>query len=150
MSTHKMTLTWTIEDRQNSYLVSSDTEVLVGRRLECDIILPDPSVSREHAKIYFANGRFHICNLSQVNPVRVQSSSDDAEPQSLAPDQHVPIDEGAQLCVGPVQLKVVSIEITKTPQRKKCAHCGQLVEANAKNCPWCGRALPMGQNIYVE
>ncbi len=45
--------------------------ILIGRTLEADIRLNDPSVSRRHCAISKQNGVFYLQNLSNTNPVRI-------------------------------------------------------------------------------
>lgn len=151
MSTHKMTLIWTIDDRQNSYIVNSGRDVLVGRRLEADIVLPDPSVSREHARIYFDDGHFHLRNLSRVNPVHVKSSSHDENPRTLAPEETILIEADMLLCIGPVQLTVKAIELVERKAlTNRCSACGHLAPTHASVCPSCGKPMASGRGHYVD
>jgi serine/threonine protein kinase len=43
------------------------TTSIIGRDPACDIVLDDPSVSREHAKMRVMEGRFHIYDLATSN-----------------------------------------------------------------------------------
>src|SRR5215475_9048411 len=54
--------------------------VIIGRDPSCDIVVFDPKVSRQHARISGSNGTWSIENLSQknamlVNQANVQRSS---------------------------------------------------------------------------
>jgi len=44
-----------------------DKEYTIGRHPDCTIVLEEPRVSRQHAKIYFHEGFFHIQDLSSTN-----------------------------------------------------------------------------------
>lgn len=46
-------------------------ETAIGRALTCDIMLMDPTVSREHARLVFDEYGWHIINLTSNNVVRV-------------------------------------------------------------------------------
>jgi pSer/pThr/pTyr-binding forkhead associated (FHA) protein len=50
-----------------SLLLSSDRPVVVGRTQSAGLIVPDPLVSREHARIHYERGHFVVENLSRTN-----------------------------------------------------------------------------------
>src|SRR2546423_97627 len=45
--------------------------VLVGRRDDAEIALDHPSVSRNHARIYEAGGRWHVVDDGSTNGIKV-------------------------------------------------------------------------------
>ncbi len=42
-------------------------EYYVGRDVSCDIVIPDPYVSRRHLRIFFDSGRWFIEDLGSTN-----------------------------------------------------------------------------------
>src|SRR5713226_6123000 len=46
-------------------------ETTIGRALNNDIVLMDPTVSREHARLILEPGGWHLVNLTTQNVVRV-------------------------------------------------------------------------------
>src|SRR3989442_10422982 len=60
---------WLPEERLVHLL--TERETLIGRALNNDIILLDPTVSREHARLVFDDDGWHIVNLTERNVVRV-------------------------------------------------------------------------------
>jgi pSer/pThr/pTyr-binding forkhead associated (FHA) protein len=42
-------------------------ELIVGRQLDCDVVLTDPSVSRQHARLVFRGSRWIIQDLESTN-----------------------------------------------------------------------------------
>jgi hypothetical protein len=67
-----------------SFLVQSDVETVIGRDLDCDIVLDDERVSRRHARVGFAEGAWWLCDLDSKNgtsfqgrPVREAASCTD-------------------------------------------------------------------------
>jgi len=60
---------WLPEERLVHLLTESETTI--GRALNNDIILMDPTVSREHARLVFDDDGWHIVNLTERNVVRV-------------------------------------------------------------------------------
>ncbi|MBV1905360.1 MAG: FHA domain-containing protein [Pseudomonadales bacterium] len=49
------------------------SDFLIGRGVECEISFDDPKVSRRHAKIYYAQGRWWIEDLQSSNGTRVDT-----------------------------------------------------------------------------
>lgn len=60
---------WLPEERLVHLL--TERETTIGRALNNDIILMDPTVSREHARLVFDDDGWHIVNLTERNVVRV-------------------------------------------------------------------------------
>src|SRR5438105_2547103 len=60
---------WLPEERLVHLL--TERETMIGRALNNDIILMDPTVSREHARLVFDEDGWHIVNLTERNVVRV-------------------------------------------------------------------------------
>ncbi len=53
------------------------SEMLLGRSTECDLLIPDPSVSRRHAQLFFRDGKWILVDLDSkngtyINGVQVQ------------------------------------------------------------------------------
>lgn len=42
-------------------------QLLVGRHHHCDVVLPSPNVSRQHARLYFRDGRWILRDLASTN-----------------------------------------------------------------------------------
>ncbi len=64
---------WLPEERLVHLLTRSETTI--GRALDNDIILMDPTVSREHARLVLNASGWHITNLTTHNVVRVNGRS---------------------------------------------------------------------------
>jgi diguanylate cyclase (GGDEF)-like protein len=84
-------------NRRNSYIL--------GREDSADILLPNPIVSRAHAKIMWENGQFHVLDLEAangtfVNGVRIRRG---------------PLADGDIIRIGPFDMKYVTGE----PREKK-------------------------------
>src|SRR6266581_386193 len=60
---------WTPEERLVHLLTRNETTI--GRALNNDILLMDPTVSREHARLVKDEQGWHIFNLTEQNTVRV-------------------------------------------------------------------------------
>jgi pSer/pThr/pTyr-binding forkhead associated (FHA) protein len=55
-------------------LVLSGNRVLVGRSRECDLMLDDPNVSRQHAEVRREGDGWVIADLGSTNGVKVNGS----------------------------------------------------------------------------
>lgn len=107
----QLTIAWQMDGVDKTHTMTSKQRVTMGRKLECDIVLADPSVSREHASIYATDNIFYLRNMSQINPVMVSSNG---EKKELAPDETMPLTLGTQFLIGPVEMKVTALEALAT------------------------------------
>src|SRR5437588_7547490 len=64
---------WLPEERLVHLLTRRETTI--GRALSNDIILMDPTVSREHARLVLDEQGWHVVNLTEQNIVRVNGRS---------------------------------------------------------------------------
>jgi predicted component of type VI protein secretion system len=96
----EITLHWSLHDQEHSYTVRSTDEVAIGRRDECEVVLPFATISRRHALIYSQGTTFYVRNLSQTNTVRVNDKT------RLSYDQAMPLKSGDVVRLGPVELTV--------------------------------------------
>lgn len=145
----KLILSWSMDGKSHTYTVTGNRSVTVGRRLECDIVLPDPSVSRQHATILGANGGFQLRNLSQVNPIPLQTAQ---ALDQLAYNQTHVLEAGMTFQIGPIEFEVTRIEKIEKPkvEKVKCSNCGKLAATELTDCPWCGVSLATGQRVTVD
>lgn len=70
------TLAWLAGTREPPILLALDwdggqNELLVGRHLDCDVVLDDPTVSRRHARLVFRHERWVLQDLASTNGTRV-------------------------------------------------------------------------------
>lgn len=49
------------------YALARERAVVLGRGRECDVLLPDSSVSRRHAEIRYEHNRFVVYDLESLN-----------------------------------------------------------------------------------
>jgi serine/threonine-protein kinase len=95
---HQLTIEW-IEDGQIKYRTIIENQasknigkIRIGRNpQECDIVLPDPTISGLHAEIFFhtEKQRFYLRNLRQQNPPIVDGQLLLAGEISLAVGSHI-------------------------------------------------------------
>jgi len=72
-------LKWTAEGRELAYQLSDD-ETLIGRLSESDVVLSNPFISRQHAKVLKQGNGFTLVDLnslhgSYVNGVQISEQS---------------------------------------------------------------------------
>lgn len=134
----KLVLSWSMDGKPHTYTITDNRQIMVGRRLECDIVLPDPSVSRQHATILGANGGFQLRNLSQVHPIHIKT---DEVLHQLPYNQTHQLEAGMTFQIGPIHFEVSSIEKIEAPETSekiKCPNCNKLADIGLTECPWCG------------
>lgn len=145
----EITLRWQVQDHTHTHKVRAGEEVTIGRREDCDVVLPFATISRQHAQIYSVSGVFHIRNLSQTNTVRV--NDDDR----LAHNQTASLNSGDVIRLGPIEIKIEGMEEQKDLEAMKnrtlkirCSNCGQVTDYNPESfCPWCGMSLAGSQTV---
>jgi hypothetical protein len=67
----RVSITAAVEERPEVLLAldwrGADRELLVGRNTACDVVLPDQSVSRLHARLVFRDGSWIVQDLASTN-----------------------------------------------------------------------------------
>ena len=51
-----------------------ESELLIGRHQACDVVLLDPSVSRQHARLIFRDGTWILLDLGSTNGTTVNGA----------------------------------------------------------------------------
>jgi adenylate cyclase len=64
-------------------------ELIIGRRESCDIRLPFPNVSHQHARLTFLDGYWYIQDLNSTNGVKVNGARE--QKKRLLPDDEITI-----------------------------------------------------------
>jgi len=104
----KLTLEWQTDGEKRMQALKDGQQLTIGRHQTCDIVLGDPHVSRRHASIHYRDGRFHVTNLSQTNPVVLNDR------WVLAQDLESDLKPGDSLTMGLIRLKVTLQKITSS------------------------------------
>ena len=138
------TLAWQVREQQQKYTITAGRRCVIGRHDRyCDIVLPEATVSRQHAAIEMVGETFHLSNVSKTSLVYFN------EQTRLSQQQSMPLKPGDIFRVGPITFTV--LRPTRKTLKLRCAHCDRLVEYTPEAfCPWCGRALSNGESIIVE
>lgn len=82
--------------------VLSRSEVLVGRNPDANVVLSDPTVSWQHARLSGHGAAWTIADLGSTNGTRVNG-------ERIEPNREVPVDPGAEIAFGEA---VVRFEVT--------------------------------------
>ena len=62
----------------NEIIVLSKNEFLLGKGSQCDFVVCDnPTISRQHAKILFKNGKYYLEDLNSLNHTKVNDNKID-------------------------------------------------------------------------
>ncbi|HMQ11676.1 MAG TPA: FHA domain-containing protein [Oligoflexia bacterium] len=99
--------------KKNSQLVQEkdlgqNQKVLIGRSKHCDLILPDPHISRKHASIEFIDNEWILNDLDSDNGTRLKGKKIDRSA----------IQSGEHFFIGSFQLMLASDIMKKTPSDK--------------------------------
>ncbi len=69
-------------------------EIRIGRGRDADLQLPDPSVSRQHARVYRVGNRYFLADLGSRNGTHADGN----------PVTQIPLDDGRTFQVGPYRI----------------------------------------------
>jgi hypothetical protein len=85
----------------NGAASGAGSEFTIGRGKGCDIRLKPQTVSRNQAKLVYANGQFYITNYvsAQKNPTMVDG-------YEMAKGKQMPLDDGAEIQMGEVRMQL--------------------------------------------
>ncbi len=86
--------------KDKAYLVAAEKPAIVGRKQDCDIVLSNMTVSRQHALIFAENDAFHLLNLSQSNDIQVDTR------QKLRLGQTIALQAGDSFQLGQVKMQI--------------------------------------------
>ncbi len=139
---------------QKTYFVSAKQPILIGRHENCDIVLENKTVSRQHAEIFSQHGHIYVRTLSQRSPLYLHLR------QRLAQGKIMSLKTGDAFKLGPTQIRTQAV-VDLLPQTAqdlagqtlgslyhvKCHNCQHQVKATEKDCPWCGLVLACGLTI---
>lgn len=144
-----MKMRWELGGQAHEETVLGGEPVTVGRDASAAIVLPSPSVSRQHARIAEKGGRFVITDItSGRNPITVNQRPLSGE-RYLSP--------GDVIKLGDVTLVVTSVQgasqhrsgIIDLPKGRLvvCPTCHREVDGSLQDCPWCGTALVNAETV---
>lgn len=121
--------------------VKAGSQLVIGRRSDCDIVVSANTVSRQHALIYSQHGVFMLRNLSQTNPIRLNNE------KILKHHDTVVLNEADQIQIGPTTF-TVALQLSEPTHKIRCINCHKVLDYDPTGfCPWCGTALAAGQTV---
>jgi len=109
-------------------------ETVIGRGRDCDLMVDDPTVSRNHALLSISGDRVTLQDLDSSNGTFVGGRRLRGETVLAA---------GARLRFGRVRggLGRGGVVPSRDPQERFCVACGDSVPRDATTCPSCGERL---------
>ena len=101
-------ITWQFPEGQRHELTLTNELAVIGRGRDCDIILLDERVSRQHAEIHFDGDAYLVSDLGSFNGTILNGE--------MLGDTR-PLGDGDQLQIGPVILKfALATALDETPR----------------------------------
>ena len=94
---------WLILSNGSVVAVRNADPIVIGRSNECDIVLSDPNVSREHTEVRIFNGRATVLDLGSLNGTKLNGRGVPADALGL------PLAEGDR-----IQISTTTIKYTRT------------------------------------
>ena len=116
-----------VDDSGRRYEISASRPFRIGRDAGCDLLIPDDSVSREHASISANGQRFSVRDFNSSNGTFVNGRRIGTEPVFLS--------DGDSIRFGGVHFGFRSGSDAATAY---CTKCGALVDARSSRCSACG------------
>lgn len=62
-------------ERRDLLFLIADKTVTIGRAPGCDLVLPDPYISRKHCQIVFRGDHFTVVDLGSLNKTKVKNNT---------------------------------------------------------------------------
>ena len=128
---------WLPEERLVHLL--TERETLIGRALNNDIILLDPTVSREHARLVFDDEGWHIVNLTEHNVVRVNG-------HTVPYRGSLPMRSQDILILGSTMLQLLAPQVTTDDEMSIADVATEQVPSFQKN----GSSVYLDDNLLVQ
>lgn len=138
-----MRIRWDHRGHTHEETIFGGDPVIIGRLSPATILIPDDTVSRQHAQISEKGNRFVITDLTAGrNPITINQRPLSGE-RYLSP--------GDVITLGAVTVVITSVrsagpqpgaitELTKG-RLVNCPTCHREVDGSLQDCPWCGTAL---------
>ena len=102
-TTSKFQLIYYLEGQSKMVQSLAFGEHVLGRSVECDIRLPDPIISRQHARVDVLPDGCWIMDLGSANSTQLEG-------KPLLPRKRTPLSVGQTFTIGPYSLKMETVE----------------------------------------
>jgi pSer/pThr/pTyr-binding forkhead associated (FHA) protein len=135
-----VSIRWETGSQTQTITTNVDGELKIGRLSGCDLVIPHQTVSREHAMLVEKGDALLLRNLSGTNPIRLNSQKE------LQAKEEAPLNDGDMFQLGVVNVLVTFPDLESRLKFKiKCTNCGEVVDNDLADCPWCGTSLAFGE-----
>lgn len=119
---------------QSSNIEAPEGRFDIGRSLECNLVLDDPSVSRVHATIIKQNSVLFLEDRGSRNGCKLNGQPVTGKVQ---------LDDGDTISIGHQVLKIAAIrevkrDVSNTLGLTACSNCGQWISLEDDFCGACG------------
>ena len=134
---------WLPEERLVHLLTRS--EATIGRALNNDVVLMDPTVSRIHARLVLDAEGWSVVNLTAQNVVRVNG-------QPVPSGQSFPMQPQDIIVLGSTMLQLIAptVRLTANPARADVSHSLTERLPAAPQAPVPDRPTPSADNLSIE
>ena len=102
-TTSKFQLVYYLESQSKMVQSLAFGEHVLGRSVECDIRLPDPIISRQHARVDVLPDGCWLMDLGSANGTQLEG-------KPLPPRKRTPLSVGQTFTIGPYSLKMEAVE----------------------------------------
>jgi hypothetical protein len=124
---------------QNSNIEAPEGSFDIGRSLDCNLVLDDPSVSRVHATIIRKKDTLFLQDLGSRNGCKINEKKITGK---------VPLNGGDIITIGHQKIKIAEIKQNGTSSSLSkntmgliaCKNCGSWISMGDPHCPSCGQA----------
>ncbi len=144
-----MKMRWELGGHAHEETVVGGDPVTIGRDASATIVIPSPTVSRQHAQIAEKGGRFVITDATAGhNPVTVNQRALSGE-RYLSPGDVIKLGDVTVVvtAVQGAQQQTTGISALRSGRLVTCSNCHREVDGSLQDCPWCGTALVNAETV---
>jgi hypothetical protein len=128
----RFALTWTDDGRPFAIDLDPTRDHLIGRDPRADIVIPGPTVSRQHAVLHGLRTGFTVENASFTNPTRLAGTAISGATR---------LENGAEIDTGGRRSRFWDLAAGDRLSGPICSHCGHESSPKDDDCWFCGTSL---------
>ncbi|GEM_PF-4804978 len=132
---YTLSFQWKIAGKTRTKIVRLENQIVIGRRAGSDVVITDPSVAGQHARMTQTGDNLSVTNLSTSN-ILISGRV------NLAPGKSATLKSGDVLKLGNVDVTVSFVQLRNLKVR--CSNCNTKIPADSETCPNCGASLITG------
>lgn len=125
-------LTWIDDGQLCVATIPQDAAASIGRATDATVSIDLPALSRQHARVVRADGRFVLEHLSQTNPTLVNG-------EAVATSQ--PLADHDVVEAGPAAITFHDLDAAARELGVACHHCARENPVGQYDCWYCGSSL---------